>query len=174
MRGVRGRFFCLTALALLAASPAPTQEDACPFYDGRRLFGDWRAMSQLLLATSYRKECGLDIAEDKAIIRHIHEARGCPAESEVGRYFSDILDAPLNSETEHPALSQIRLRDPQGYAHFCRMAGLLPWPEADPESLIGDMGALSDTQLRGRQIFWAHLDAMQDHITSVMRDLGSN
>ncbi len=159
-------------LFLIGSLHAAAQEDPCPFYDGRRIFKDWRPLSQLLIANAYRKECGVASDADKAALHSIHEARGCPSESGVGRYFTDILEAPITEETAHPALAEIRHRDPVGYYRFCRMAEIIQWPEEDASFLLQPKDELTVQQLTEYQAFWSHLEAMQGVITERMMGLG--
>ncbi len=159
-------------LLALLASPAQAQTDPCPFYDGRRIFKDWRPLSQLLVAQDYRKECGVSTEADARAIHSVHEARGCPVESAVGQYFADILEAPVTPDNEHPGLAALRRSNLTGYAQFCRMADYLTWPEGDASFLVQKPGTLNGSQLATYQAFWSHLDAMQGELTRMMTELG--
>lgn len=159
-------------LFLALAAPLPAQDDPCPFYDGRRIFRDWRPLSHLLIAVSYRKECGLFSQADRDAVHSLHEARGCPRDSSVGRYFTDILDAPLNADTEHPSLAFIRREYPAGFLRFCRMADKIVWPDGAAAFLLKDPAGLPHSQAQRHTAFWDHLDATQNEITRLMKELG--
>ena len=160
-------------LILILALPqgAFAQSDQCSFYDGRRIFRDWRPMSHMLIGLTYRRECNMVTQDDARAVRSIHEARGCSIDTPLGQYFTDILNAPLNPDTSHPGLALIRSRDPVGFAQFCRMAKLLPWPRESAAFLLRKPEEIDQSFMPDYLAFWNHLDAMQGELTWMMTQL---
>lgn len=156
--------FAAILICLAMATPAMAQ-DPCPFTEARRIWRDFRPLSHLMIAVTYRKECGVMSDRDHAAIRSIHLARGCPIDSELGDYFTDFLNAPLTEVNRHPGLDILRRGDPVGYHGFCRMAEALSWPEGSAAFLLGDPAEIPSDAVPGFQGFWAHLDAMQNELT---------
>ncbi len=165
-----GKWFFIT---LLLAAPVAAQTDPCPLSDRAKLFKSWRAMSQLLYAVSYRKECGSDLGPDLAAIHSILKARGCSPSSGVGRYYSELVQAPLTPETEHPGLKIIREQHLVGMVRFCDMADALSWPAPDASFLILKPESVPQPQLLAYQQFWAHVDALQTQMTEHLKALHS-
>jgi len=161
------------ALFLCLAVPATAQVDPCPLSDRTKLIRDWRAVSQLLYVISYRKECGAVTQDDLLAIRSIHLAWGCPADSGVGRYYSEIITAPLTQENEHPGLAMLRQQHLVGMVRFCEMADALTWPSGDASFLISKPADVPAEHILKYQQFWAHVEAMQAQMTHLLKGLHS-
>lgn len=156
---------------LIVATAAPAAADPCPFQDASKLWRQWRPVSNLLVAVTYRKECGLANKTDLLAIRSLHEAQGCSADTEVGRYFTDRVTAPLNDDTGHPGVQMLRTGAPQAFYRFCEMAEILPWPKDGADFLMLQRADVTRDHLNQYQTFWAHLDAMQIELTHALKEI---
>ncbi|MEO0829095.1 MAG: hypothetical protein AAFY03_01390 [Pseudomonadota bacterium] len=144
--------------------------DPCPISDQSKLWGKFRHLSHIMVAVTYRKECGVAGAQDLAAIQSLHEGVGCSSETELGRYFAYRVEAPLKDGTGHPGVQMLRSSAPLAYNQFCRMAEFLPWPEGSAYPLMARPDAVAETDRAAYQAFWAHLDAMQSELTRAMKE----
>lgn len=156
------------SLALVATD---ARADPCPISNQSQLWGKFRHLSHLMVAVTYRKECGVADARDLTAIRSLHEEIGCTAESDLGRYFTYRVTAPLNEDSGHPGVKMLRAGAPQAYYRFCQMAEYLPWPDGSAYVLMLRPEAVPDDRLATYQGFWAHLDAMQAQLTQSLREV---
>ncbi|KMW60489.1 hypothetical protein AIOL_000645 [Candidatus Rhodobacter oscarellae] len=159
------------AIALICAAGTAAGADPCPISDQSRLWGKFRHLSHLMLAVTYRKECGLADGRDIAAIRSLHEAVGCSAQTELGRYFAYRVTAPLTEDSGHPGVAILRAKAPTAFYQFCQMAEFLPWPEGSAYFLMARPEAAPAARLAEYQAFWAHLDAMQAELTRALTEL---
>lgn len=172
MRWAGGFFVFVAAFcASLGTSTGTGLADPCPISDQSKLWGKFRHLSHIMVAVTYRKECGVADGRDLAAIRSLHRAVGCSDQTALGQYFAQRVQAPLTPETGHPGVQMLRDGAPLAFYRFCQMADFLPWPEGSAYPLLAQPDAVAPSDLATYQAFWAHLDAMQDSLTQSLRAL---